>query len=234
MILRRYLKAEGGIRTLADLRFRIGRIHEVNDPSEFLANYKFKGRPLPATTHKCLTDHLKNHHTKDKGILCFSNANVSNQLMWGHYAEGGRGVCVEVESDQLGFGPHVLFPINYEQPQEIEVENFFDATPETQAHLLNKMELVLKNKSGDWRYELEHRAFVSLKGENSTIDPVTKEVSFHYDINPEAIRAVYIGAAAKQETIHSIANCMRHYGFDAKLKMMVIDATSGSMYADNP
>jgi hypothetical protein len=58
------------------------------------------------------------------------------------------------------------------------------------------------------------------------------EVSFHYDINPEAVLAVYIGAAATQEEFHSIADCMRHSGFHPKLKVMVMDAATGGMYAD--
>lgn len=232
MILRRYLNAAGGIKTLADLRFRIGRIHEANDPSEFLANYKHQMAELPACWSEFLTGIIKKNHTTKTGILCFTSDSITNQLMWGHYADGGRGVCLEIESDHLNLGPDILFPINYQSPPTIDITSFFDPSPESQEKLKNSVIDVLKTKSTTWSYELEHRAFIPLRSEASSLDPVTKEVSFYFDINPAAIRTIYLGAASLDKTVYSISDLVRHKQLKADLKKMVLDSSTGKLIAE--
>ncbi len=233
MILRRYLPADAGIKTLADLRFRIGRIHEANDPSEFLANYTLQGSALPPSWSEFLTGMVKDTHVAKIGRLCFSAQSVSDQLMWGHYADGCRGVCIEVESDALEFGPDVLFPVNYKTPPSIEATLFHNPNPESQTLLKSQMMEVLKTKAHIWNYEKEQRAFVQLRGELSAMDPVTKEVSFFFSINPKAIRAVYIGAAAFTKTAVSVSDCLRYHQLKAELKKMVLHASTGEMIAES-
>lgn len=232
MILRRYLHADAGIKTLADMRFRIGRIHQANDPSEFLANYRLQGAELPPCWSEFLTGIVKSSHTTKTGILCFSAESVTNQLMWGHYADGGRGVCVELESEHLDFGPGVLFPVNYKSPPAIDITSFFDIRPSRQEELKRAMEDVLKTKSSFWSYELEQRAFVQLKGESSSMDPITKEVSFYFKIKPEALRAVYLGAASSDKTIYAISDLVRHHQLTADVKKMALDASTGQLIAE--
>ena len=73
MILRRYLPADAGIKTLADLRLRIGRIHEANDPSEFLANYTLHGAALPPSWSAFLTGMVKDAHVAKVTTLSLRN-----------------------------------------------------------------------------------------------------------------------------------------------------------------
>jgi hypothetical protein len=232
MILRRYLPADAGIKTLADLRFRIGRIHEANDPSEFLANYTLHGAALPPSWSEFLTGIVKDSHGPKVGRICFSAESVTNQLMWGHYADGGRGLCIEVESDALGLDSDVIFPVNYSTPPSIEAASFHDPSPERQAILKRAMTDVLKTKSSSWSYELEQRVFVQLRGELSTMDSVTKEVTFYFSINPAAIRSVYIGAAASTKTAVSASDCLRHHRLSVDLKKMVLNPSTGNMVAE--
>lgn len=227
MILRRYLHADAGIKTLADLRFRIGRIHEANDPSEFLANYRIRGAELPACWNEFITSLVKDTHAAKIGRLCFSSEAVTNELMWGHYADGGRGVCMELESDDLEFESDVLFPVNYTTPPTMEISSFFDPSSERQAELKRTMMDVLKTKSRAWSYEQEQRAFVQLKGESSSVNQVTKEVSFYFNIKPSAIRTVYLGAASSAKTIFAISDLVRHHQLTAEVKKMVLDAAKG-------
>ena len=91
---------------------------------------------------------------------------------------------------------------------------------------------VLKTKANPWNYEKEQRAFVQLRGELSVMDPVTKEVAFFFSINPKAIRAVYIGAAAFTETAVSVSDCLRHHQLKVELKKMVLHASTGEMVAE--
>lgn len=233
MILRRYLPADAGIKTLADLRFRIGRIHEANDPSEFLANYTLHGATLPPSWSEFLTSIVKDSHGPKVGRLCFSTQSVTNQLMWGHYADGGRGLCIEVESDALGFEPDVMFPVNYNSPPTIEAVSFHDPRPESQALLKRAMTEVLKTKSSSWSYELEQRVFVQLRGELSTMDPITKEVTFYFSIKAAAIRGIYLGAAASTKTAVSASDCLRHHQLAVDLKKMVLNPSTGSMVAES-
>ena len=229
MILRRYLHADAGIKTLADLRFRIGRIHEANDPSEFLANYRIRGAELPACWNEFITGLVKDTHAAKIGRLCFSSETVTNELMWGHYADGGRGVCVELESDDLAFDSDVLFPVNYTTPPAMEISSFFDPSFERQAELKRTMMDVLKTKSSAWSYEKEQRAFVQLRGEFSSIDQVTKEVSFYFNIKPSAIRTVYLGAASSVKTLYAISDLVRHHQLAVDVKKIVLDTSKGHL-----
>ena len=78
---------EHGLWTLQNRRVRVSRILELNDPFEFLAlNLRdpIKRRALRE---------VKRELNRTKGILCFSE-NWNNPVMWAHYADRYKGVCL--------------------------------------------------------------------------------------------------------------------------------------------
>lgn len=70
-------------------------------------------------------------------ICSFSGANALNsELMWGHYANAGRGVVIEVQVEDCS---------NIHEVKYTTMDN------------LNTMEEILTNKSPQWAYEHEFR-----------------------------------------------------------------------------
>ena len=88
-------------------------------------------------------------------ICCFSKT-CRNQLLWAHYAEGFRGICIEVEL--------IDWP-------EHEIAEVFYCPPSTWLHLSNDSgdyvgswaKEVLKGKYSCWRYEKEVRVLTAKK-----------------------------------------------------------------------
>lgn len=87
----------------------------------------------------------------EMGVACLSERNDSN-LMWGHYANSHRGICVEYElaafNQQLGFTP---VPILYSE-NKIVLENLL-----FERKICSFLIKSLCSKSKEWRYEHEWR-----------------------------------------------------------------------------
>jgi len=87
-------------------------------------------------------------------IACFSECNDSI-LMWSHYADHHKGICIEYETrllslpDAIGF----LHPVNYD-PEHFDATEYFCSHPENNPWMLF---IAACHKSPVWAYELEWR-----------------------------------------------------------------------------
>lgn len=86
------------------------------------------------------------------GIACLSEADNS-LLMWAHYANNHRGMCVEYEllefNSRLGFSP---VPIIYSD-ERVSIHTFETLEQDIQGKFIES----LTSKSADWSYEREWR-----------------------------------------------------------------------------
>ncbi len=74
-------------------------------------------------------------------ICSFSGKNaLSSQLMWGHYANAGMGIVIEVEVDNCKNIKEVIYRNDYKQ--------------------LNSIEEILTHKTTEWQYENEFRCII--------------------------------------------------------------------------
>jgi len=94
------------------------------------------------------------------GISCFSQDNV-NRLLWSHYADGDRGVCIGIDTEL----DSRCFPI-------LEVVNYVDVLPKIKllSHMRANLITLYTTKSKEWSYEREIRAFQHSRG-NHPMDP---------------------------------------------------------------
>lgn len=106
------------------------------------------------------------------GVSCFAENN-DNVLMWSHYADKGRGICLE-------------FDTRFEPLTLLRIVEYVDEIPELNSlpiYLADDYEQFINlfcTKSIDWRYEREWRALHSAAG-----------IEFVYD--SKALKAVYFG-----------------------------------------
>jgi hypothetical protein len=141
MLLYYFTSKEHGLSNLVYRRIRISRVSELNDPFEFVGvdvSNKLKRETLKRT---------RNELFGDKGLICFSRT-WSNPLMWGHYADRHRGIC-------LGFNvsEHVVRQVSY-------VNSRF---PWPKSENDTFMKDLLYTKFAHWSYEDEYRAYLELK-----------------------------------------------------------------------
>jgi Protein of unknown function (DUF2971) len=153
-----FTQQEHALTNIAKKRIRISRFNDLNDPFELLAN-SLADRDLRTAFIK-----LKNEFDKDNGLICFSE-NWRNPVMWSHYADKHRGMCLgfEVADSSAVKVTYSSRRLNYDL-QSFNPEN------------LNRHQDILKcfsTKFGHWRYEREYRVFVKL-------DHSTKDLKGNY------------------------------------------------------
>jgi len=103
---------------------------------------------------------------EEMGIVSFTKRK-NNLLMWSHYADEHRGICVEFKIDEtfnriLYTHDAMLEQVNYDN-ERYDHENVDDP---------NALELSLVHKSLDWEYEQEYRITMLLsKCDNMVLTP---------------------------------------------------------------
>lgn len=138
-----FLNEQYGLKDLEERRLKIARIMELNDPFEFL------GVDLTNRDLRKVLKETKSELSKSNGLLCFSR-DWTNPLLWGHYADKHKGVCLgfEVPDDHLAEVEYVSERL----PMPAEIDEPF-------------MKKLLLTKFDHWRYEEEYRAYVSITDE---------------------------------------------------------------------
>lgn len=117
------------------------------------------------------------------GILCMSERN-DNILMWGHYAEEHKGVCLEFSPNFEDPLFKQIYPVHYEN--ELPVLNIFD---------LDYSESILRSiltKWKEWSYEEEWRIWLENGGPGI------------YEINPDRLTGLIFGCKAEKKFISKV------------------------------
>lgn len=101
MILYRFLNAEYGLESIKNRQLKVSDIMDINDPFEFL------GADLSDPGFRKALKKIKKDIAKKNEIICFSKI-WKNPLLWSHYADKHKGICLEFEVPR-----HVLSEIEY-------------------------------------------------------------------------------------------------------------------------
>lgn len=171
----KFLNAKWGLKALEDRRLKIARISDLNDPFELLG-INLSNREL----RKAFVE-MKYALAKNRGLLCFSKR-WRNPLLWGHYSDGHRGLC-------LGFDvpDELLMGVNYTRKRTASEKLFSN----DQSVKEREMKRLLSTKFSHWRYENEVRCFVSLEDK----DPHNGHYFFEFS-NEMQIKQILVGAEA--------------------------------------
>ncbi len=150
-----YGSDEETIRQHIHIAFGIGFDEKLPTDLELLAS-KWNNNP------KYVEEYLKKEISTqlgEYGMCCFSE--ISNSiLMWSHYANGHRGVCLEFNisihnlfSDSTN--SHNIYPYKVNYPEPNTYQELFDPSIPIDESLIG----YLLTKSHDWNYEKELRIF---------------------------------------------------------------------------
>jgi hypothetical protein len=134
---------------------------------------------------------LKRVFEVGQGVCCFSEL-VDSLLMWGHYADGHRGFCLEFAT--TGDPLKSTFAVSYcDEFPTLQVKDLFPDNPETVQTILKGV----LTKSTWWSYEKEWRA---LHGKAGTA----------YGYDRRLLTGVYFGAQMPDNQRQLLGSILSH------------------------
>jgi hypothetical protein len=139
--------AQFALSNLAMRRIKISRFSDLNDPFELM------GVNVADKQHRIAFIETKKKINEKQGLICFSEA-WKNPLMWGHYAEKHTGIG-------LGFDvpDELLVKVHYaKRLMKMKVDPVAGKPLPDEGF----MNMLLRTKFSDWKYENEWRLFTSL------------------------------------------------------------------------
>lgn len=166
----------------------LSSIDKFNDPFEFSFKLEDEGKNEFWGSQQLAELSVLLPAIYQYGVCCFSDS-PDNGLLWSHYANSHRGICIEFETTECA----VL--------NKIKQVNYLDQCP---TFTTEEREELFLNKSFHWKYEKEYR--IVLK------DCANKVV----EINKPAIKAVYFGVKANSELALQVAVQAQESGLSLK------------------
>lgn len=176
---------------IEERRLKISLFDDLNDPFELLPHV------LPSRKHRIVADVLREHLSKQRGVICFST-DWSSPVMWAHYAEKHYGLC-------LGFDvpDDLVMRVSYE-PTRLKFD--IDTSKHNAGVTPEMIKAMLLTKFEAWRYENEHRVMSDLTDKD-------KDGRYYSDFGPSLmLREVIIGVrcTATQQEVATWVGAMGH------------------------
>ena len=128
---------------------------------------------------------------KTKGVCCCSATNDSI-LMWGHYADGHKGMVIEYDTSLQPFCKH-LVPVSY---CDDYCEFTYDQLLENMGECVKR---IITQKSSDWSYEEEYRMIHDNEKNRLT-----------EGVDPRSIVGIYFGAKCSEQQREIVCRLTSH------------------------
>ena len=136
------------------------------------------------------------------GVLCLSEDHT-NLLMWAHYADSHRGICVGFDSSHSFFCRRIARDDELRQLRKLSYSK-----DRPHIELVNAVGFSdFLTKSMDWSYEREWRMLMPLEDANVTVPGNPRPISL-FNVAPSAVTKIFIGAAASHDTIEVVKGCL--------------------------
>jgi hypothetical protein len=154
-------------------------------------------------------DRIKQRILNDYGIVSFTGI-LQNILMWSHYADGHKGICIEFcYSNKV----HLDFfakahTVNYSKITPV-------INPFTEDMLTIGKKLL--SKSIDWRYEQEYRIIELNRNQNQ-----------YYEFEPTLMSKIYLGLRISEENIQKIKSFVSEIPQNVRPILMKANPSSSS------
>lgn len=147
MMLFYFTSEKFGLEAIQKRQLKISRINELNDPFEFL------GLQLERDDRRKLKK-WKASMAEHYGLICMSS-DWQHPLLWGHYADKHRGICLGFDvSADLGFTK-----VTYSR-ERLKLNDLGRESVDSLDSV--DMKRLLFTKFDAWMYESEYRIFTTL------------------------------------------------------------------------
>lgn len=117
-------------------------------------------------------------------------------MMWAHYADRHRGICLEFNAHTPGMGE--AFEVSYQDRRPVvDCSRLSDFISRTEASLLTK--------ASDWSYEKEYR-FLARNGETDleTALSLKKTTGDYLELEADALTGIIVGCRADMRAVEAI------------------------------
>jgi hypothetical protein len=173
---------------------------------QFIKNITDNATTISNEMNEAAKDSEALHHLRDKfsssGILSLSELD-DNILMWSHYAQQHRGVCIELERNPT----NILGSTDYTLPVRYSIKApIIDARLYRGAEEIEQTEIehsLILTKAADWTYEREWRVI-----KNGCADSLQS-------LNCK-IKSVTVGLRIEDDTQQQVLELARTQGFKVK------------------
>lgn len=172
MRLYQFIRSEHALEAIGLRRLKISRLDRLNDPFEMFAGTQSEPRARLAMRV------FRQTIAPAMGILCFSRS-WQNPVMWGHYADSHRGLCLGFDVDD-----EIAMPVTY-VPKRLNFDEYMTGKF-TDAEASSLAAKLVRTKYSHWRYEKEVRCWIPLNQNDDSIQ-------FHYFGKQIRLREVFIG-----------------------------------------
>lgn len=182
-----YTKLETAIEhILPKMQLRTSSLHSMNDPKENQP-WSFGGRNIdyggsyPETySRETHIDHqyrLGDDIKSSSQLICFVNDEPENgflnEIMWAHYSDNHRGVCLELDSEDFfqenieQLSDYVFEPVTYGQHERLSFswEREMDKDQNIQRFIRARYRALFLRKSNYWERENEKRLIIFNKSQ---------------------------------------------------------------------
>lgn len=149
--------------------------------------------------------------------ICCLSTEYKNKLMWSHYADSHKGICVEYDFSDRAVNKSQPLPVYYshERPQFVWKPEG-DLTQESKSKGSACLMQALLTKDEVWSYEKEWRMVISAKTEPDNIPA-------------PPIKCIYIGASCSEENTEKIVNTAK--ALKIPVKKMALDRGKYELHA---
>jgi hypothetical protein len=190
----KFLSAQNGVRNLKNRRLKLSTVDDLNDPFDLCSVDMTDDRIEFALTQTIAS------FRGNTGLLCFSR-NWDNLLLWSHYGESHKGICLGFDIPQTESREGYDMEVNY-QTNLLKVDRPEDVN-------LDFMNKVLRTKHECWSYEEELRIFVGLN------DPPDESGLWWFEFGPDLdLKEVIIGALCPPDTNKTIEDVVAEHHED--------------------
>lgn len=196
-LFKRYLKANNKL-----VDFEINSIKDI--PQEYIDQI-----------HEASEKNLKDQQAKflnKTGCTCFSEVN-ENILLWSHYADGHKGICLEFDTSFPLFAK--VKEVKYSQrfPSIDPIKLLFSSKDEISEEWLKS----LCTKYECWSYEKEWRIF-------------HEEPNIEYGYSVDALKSVYFGLAVNNTDLEVVCLTLKGQSKDIKFYKALKDKSKYSLF----
>lgn len=163
---------------LPERRMKLSLFQDLNDPFE-LQPYSLSDRDL-----RRISVALRSHIAVKQGLICFSD-NWHSPVMWAHYADKHKGICLGFDVPEPG-PDGIISPVSYNTDR---LQFVLDHSKDKLGIDGEFVRTLMFTKSKEWAYEREWRTLANLNER----DPITGH--YYVDFGPQLqLREVILGS----------------------------------------
>lgn len=168
-------------------------------------------RRRPSEIEKGLEE-LQQQMRRDIGVCCLGEE-ADHMLMWAHYADSHRGICLQFKTGFPELHFSLAFPVSYSPDRPVI------SIVRKQTDRL--MEQVLLTKAAFWSYEREWRMIDQKNGPGLKPFP------------PASLVGVILGSAMNQSDVAEVRSWITHSNPTIRLKQARLDSREYRLHIDD-